>query len=372
MSKIYLAASGYIPTTAGTNRFIGMVKAFSKQGIDVDVVFFTSDKYNSEAPALPHVTYHYYWKYCNVKNDRIKNLLYRSLVSRIFINRVHEGDTVYLYGCSELIYRLTNKKGVRVFQERTEHPLVSTARFMNVKKYLTACPRLNGMFVISSGLKEYFKSIGIPEEKIHIVNMTVDPSRFEGLERKLGERYIAYCGKATNNKDGVDQLIKAFAITSKTHPDVKLYIIGTPPKRADESGNIELVESLGISDKVVFTGVIATECIPQILTDAEVLALDRPNNKQAKYGFPTKLGEYLLTGNPVVITRVGDIPRFLTDGESALLARPDCPEDFARKLDFALDHPEKAKSIGLNGKQVALTYFDSDMEAGKVIEQIIP
>ena len=60
--------------------------------------------------------------------------------------------------------------------------------------------------------------------------------------------------------------------------------------------------------------------VPQLLMDSEVLALDRPNSIQAQCGFPTKLGEYLLTGNPVVVTKVGDIPLFLEDGVSALLA----------------------------------------------------
>ena len=197
--------------------------------------------------------------------------------------------------------------------------------------------------------------------------MTVDPSRFEGLKKEQTERYIAYCGKATNNKDGVDQLIKAFAITSNTHPDVKLYIIGTPPKRADLSGNLELVESLDITGKVVFTGIIPSEQIPQVLMNAEVLALARPENMQAKYGFPTKLGEYLLTGNPVVATSVGDIPLFLRDGESALLADASSINDFASKLNWILDNPESAYLIGQRGKNVAMNYFNTQIESTKML-----
>lgn len=368
MAKFYILKGGYIPNNASTIRLMGMLKAFSDKGIDAEVVFFMSDKNNSEAPKLPHISYHYYWKYFNVKNEKLKTLFYLTLFSRLFYFKVKAGDTVYLYGCNEMISRLVNLEGVRVFHERTEHPLVSKLKILNVRKYLKACTKLDGLFVISSALKKYFESIGTPADKIHIINMTVDASRFESLIKEPSERYIAYCGKATNNKDGVDQLIKSFAITSKTHLDVKLYIIGTPPKRTDQSGNFELVESLGIADKVVFTGVIPADQIPQVLKNAEILALDRPDNIQAKYGFPTKLGEYLLTGNPVVITRVGDIPLFLEDNESALIVNPNAPEVFAEKLNWLLDNQQEGAKIGANGILVAKQKFDSMIEAQKMIK----
>lgn len=38
--------------------------------------------------------------------------------------------------------------------------------------------KVDGMFVISTALKDYFVSCGLPKEKIEIVNMTVDSNRF--------------------------------------------------------------------------------------------------------------------------------------------------------------------------------------------------
>ena len=107
-----------------------------------------------------------------------------------------------------------------------------------------------------------------------------------------------------------------------------------------------------------------------MLKNATILALDRPNNLQAKYGFPTKLGEYLQTGNPVVITRVGDIPIFFKDGESALIAEPENPESFAEKLCWAIEHPVEAREIGIKGKHVADIHFNSLLETKKIINVI--
>lgn len=370
MPKFYFVIDSYSPNTAVTNRCMGMIKRFSERGIRTEVVYFTSGDCVSKAPFFPNIKYLYYWEKLGIKNSKIQYLLSTTLYAWHFCSKVKKGDRVYLYGCNHLVNMLVKRKDIEVYQERTEHPAVSRLPFSNMEKYLKNCAKLTGMFVISNQLKTYFESIGVYRERIHIINMTVDYSRFEKIERNASERYIAYCGKATNNKDGVDDLIKAFALTSQTHEDVKLYIIGSPPNSSEESGNLELVERLGISDKVVFVGVVNSQEMPQILKNAEILALARPDNIQSKYGFPTKLGEYLLTGNPVVITSVGDIPLFLKDNYSAFIACPNNPEVFSRKLNWVLDNKAEANAVGNNGRLVALKEFDSKKEADKIIKVI--
>ena len=105
------------------------------------------------------------------------------------------------------------------------------------------------------------------------------------LKQKGIEKYIAYCGNGANRKDGVDLLLKSFAIISNKHPEYKLYIIGKAP--SNDSENYKLAEELGIINRVVFTGVVPAADIPQLLTNAEILALARPNSIQNTYGFPT-------------------------------------------------------------------------------------
>lgn len=189
---------------------------------------------------------------------------------------------------------------------------------------------------------------------------------------KTADRYIAYCGTASNNKDGVDELIKAFAIVAEKVLDVKLYIIGKTPLTEQKFDNYLLIKRLNLEDRVVFTGVVSAKEMPQLLVNADVLALDRPDNKQAKYGFPTKLGEYLLSGNPVVVTSVGDITKFLTDGVSALIARPQNPKNFADKLLWALTYTEEAICLGGRGKMIALEFFNSLTETQKLYSFMFP
>lgn len=366
MSKFYIVRDCFAPDTAPINRMLGFLKVFATHRGQMDVVFFMPDRKRSKAEPDPHFRYHYYWKYLPFTQNWLRFPLYLYLYKYLFALKVKRGDTVLLLGCSPLVPILTSKKGVHVFHERTEHPEVVKVKFTNLEKYYKASSKLFGLFAISTPIHDFFIKKGVPKSKTHVINMTVDPSRFEHIVKESVPDYIAYCGTASNNKDGVDELIKAFAIVHQQHPGIKLYIIGDTPSKEESSTNLQLIKDLGLTDSVVFTGRISAKLMPQILKNARLLALDRPKNKQADYGFPTKLGEYLLSRNPVVVTKVGTIPDFLEDGVSALLAEERNPKEFASKICWALEHPEEAAIIGNTGCEVALKHFNASIEGERM------
>lgn len=370
---IYFLNFQYLPNTASENRLQGYYHALDKMDIKATVVYIHPDRsHNRVSTKFKNISIEYLWCPYMIYRGPFRRLtLFRYI--RKFLKRLEKGDIVYTYSLSVITKMCEEVKGVKVFAERTEHPKAS-AGFLNPWLTLSeieitkTLQHLSGLFVISRPLKEYYENLGIDSSKIHIINMIVDPERFREIKKQPSkEKYIAYCGNVSNKKDGVNQLIKAFAIVCKHRTDIKLYIIGSTPSKEDSSDNLRLIKDLGIEDKIVFTGVVPSERMPQLLKNAELLALARPNNLQAKYGFPTKLGEYLLTGNPVVVTSVGDIPRFLTDGKSALISEPSRIDKFAEKLLWALDNPKEASIIGKAGEDVATKNFNSEIETRKLL-----
>ena len=62
---------------------------------------------------------------------------------------------------------------------------------------------------------------------------------------------------------------------------------------------------------------------------------------------------------------------FITgDEEFWRVSEASSQEDFASKLNWALDNPQEAKEIGINGQKVAVTYFNYMLESKKIIEVI--
>lgn len=365
---LYIIAGSYKPNIAATLRLLALVKGISDAGLDYRLVFaYPNESFDiiGECSGINRVEY--LWKKHPIKNKYLK--FARSFWDvRRYVSKLPQGSPVLLINANDYLPIIIKyKKRVRLYVENTEHPEVLKV-FPSIlqSSYLKACTQIEGMFVISSALKKLYEDMGV--KKVSLLNMVVDPNRFISVCKSVGkEKYIAYCGSATNTKDGVDILIRAFALFCEKKQEYKLYIIGKNPAFSDDKTNLLLVNELGLKDKVVFTGEVPSEQIPQMLVDAEMLALARPDNRQAQYGFPTKLGEYLLTGNPVVVTAVGDIPLFLEDGTSALIAKPDDEKDFASKMLWVAEHHKEAKEIGLRGKEVALSEFNGDIEAKKIL-----
>lgn len=372
----YIIEYSYNPNTASCNRLFGYFRQWDKMGIEAIVYYLAPNaEHDKVTEKFQHIKFEYCWN---------KLIPYKKFIKRYFINKYIQkiikqlvpGDVVYTYSISLITEQCLTVSGVKVFAEVTEHPnacspVADPSLQLNEASFIYTLHKLSGLFVISNPLKQFFQQCGMPASKIQVINMTVDAGRFEGITKNYNQtRYIAYCGTASNTKDGVDDLIKAFSLVLKKYPDIKLMIIGRTPNKNETSQNLKLIHKLQLSDNIIFTGTVPASKIPQILKDAEILALDRPDNQQAKYGFPTKLGEYLLSGNPVVVTSVGDIPLYLEDGISALIAPPSDENKFSQCLLWALDNPEKAQLIGERGKIVAMKYFNSQIEAAKIIHYI--
>lgn len=368
MNKIIVSLYEYENSGADGIRVAGYIKGFIKLGYDVVLVTTAKENIELQDDHLSIVL-------VDRKQTGFKAI--RKIInSWRLVNatklQYRKGDAIFFYSTPILGFLFGRKR--TLFYEETEVPMhggnESLSRQLMAKLYLWTTKRATGLFVISNSLKQYYIEHGIDSNKICVSNMTVDLSRFEGIEKQpVEDRYIAYCGSIDNHKDGVDTLIEAFAKVSKKVPDVKLYLMGKFAIPEEEKQDKELAKSLNIADKVVFCGLVSSKELPQMLKNADCLVLARPDNKQAKYGFPTKLGEYLLTENPVVVTSVGDIPLFLKNGVNAYLAMPGNVDDIAAKIIEALISPNSA-IIGKSGSDVARMNFNSSLEAKKVIDFI--
>ena len=91
----------------------------------------------------------------------------------------------------------------------------------------------------------------------------------------------------------------------------------------------------------------------------------RPSSLQSTGGFPTKLGEYLSTANPVVVTAVGDIPRFLDDSNS-FIVKPDNNAAFAEQIVRIFDDYATAVEVGKKGRVVAEQNFNYRVQSPRI------
>ena len=373
MTKVYFIYRTYTPNNASTNRALAYMKALSALHYEVTVLFLMPDnRFSRISKELPGISVKYCWDKKYINRRVIKNISYIYYLIDVY-RCVKPGDVVYLYGVVDLMALLVYKKGIRLYVEKTEHPMVYPAKgrifHPSLRQYLNYCRKVDGLFVISTCLRDYFIENGVSADRVRIVNSIVDLSRFAGLVKQSCEPYFAYCGNGNNKKDKVDELIKVFARVASRHNDIKFYIIG-PTKQVykDEQDNVQLVHELGLENRVIFTGMKPAAEVPQLLVNSIALFLTRPDTLQNRAGFSTKLGEYLASGNPVVAASVGDIPLYLKDKENAFVFAPGDFKAVEDAMEYILANPEKARRIGEAGRETAHKHFNALIESRKLIE----
>ena len=339
----------YIPGDASSNFVISFCKGYTEIGLEVKLLLQVNNE--KDIPDVHGVDIFPIFPCGRVEREKV----FRALIKQHFI----KGETIVQhYGCPSWDW-LPFRKKYPTFYTITEVPFADPnmpIRFkaMEWLKRLST-KQATGILVITNYLKDYFTKYGI--RNIQVFNILIDPDRFKIVLKQKPEKFISYCGSVGVYKDGVGDLIEAYSIVRKTHPDVKLRIIGSFFTQQDKSIIMSKVAELQLEKDIVFTGRISPQDMPALLSDSCILALARPNNKQAQYGFPSKVGEYLFTGRPVVVTRVGELENFLKDNETCVFALPDNPINFAEKLIWVLEHPQQGDEIGRAGKLVAQSCF---------------
>jgi glycosyltransferase involved in cell wall biosynthesis len=387
---IVIAVQPFPIGMAATNRIISYSKGLKEEGnvISIHLIRPTEDPRNiinnKVKGSYQGIDFKYFsgtniWKKSKILNfvNYCKGLFHsqKSILCSQEIDCILSNSTNYLINFSYFL--ICKLKKIIFLRVEDEYPPMVYLKHKNYSKvwtwfYINTYYKLfDGMILISECLMRYYKPLMRKKAKQLLVPILVEPERF--LKRPYFPEenpYIAYCGYLGGDKDGVPNLIKSFNIFSKYFPNYKLYLIGYTKNEKERNYLLDLISTLSLSKKVVLTGKVHRDQIPAYLCNASMLALSRPANKQAEGGFPTKLGEYLSTGNPVVATRVGDIPTYLMHKENAFLCEPDNIDDFAEKLIYVASNFKEAKIIADRGRELAISSFNYNFQATRIINFI--
>lgn len=304
--------------------------------------------------------------------------------ARQIIRRLHRKqpvDAILLWYPEDLLnfaaFRtLATSLGTLLIAEKSELPFVYTTRssFIRMVDWLghrIVYPQLDGIIAISSFLYNYFVELLRDPARILQVPILVETAQFGKVQapRSSAAHTIIYCGNLYHEGE-VEGLLRAFATLVCDFPSWRLCVIGDDSDTKRRVSLQSLVAALGLKDHVEFLGQRARREIPSLLADGDIMALPREGALFSTAGFPTKLGEYLASGKPVVVTGTGDIPQYLEHGASAYLVPPGDDVAFAEALRHAMRHPNEAAEVGRRGREVAIREFDTFTNCRKIIDFI--
>jgi len=392
MKLLYLKSYDFPLGGAPQNRWLGICRGLIKQGNNIEVHVYAPSKRDLSVNHLKNHVYkdvHIYnhawrWSPIRKKSDQYFGLIEGVAKTITAIFKSHQSEPIdYVFITVDNLYYvlpffiISKLIGAKFGKEVSEYPqtvcnLKKRYFFQNLIERNISYRWYDIFIVISNNLYSYYKPLAKTSASFCHLPINVDIDRFPHPVSDLHQNYfITYCGDLSQIKDGVITLIRSFAMIKDEFKVLKLKLIGSTNNTSHLHLLNELIIDLQLQDRVIFTGYLKRpEDITEELYRARLLVLAKPNNIQNQGNFPTKLGEYLASGVPVVITRVGELQLYLKDEHNAFLADPDDIDSFADGMRRALRNDSLSVAVGLAGRETALKHF-SHFSQGFILSEFL-
>jgi glycosyltransferase involved in cell wall biosynthesis len=277
-----------------------------------------------------------------------------------------------------LVWIIAKLKGNKIINERNEFPETIRKgikwRVWIYKNFVLwwQYRLMDGLFLMTDELIRFYAPHTKKSCIIQKLPMTVDFARFAAKPgNQSSVKYVFYAGSFSQKKDGVQCLMRAFNAVKDQLPDLELWLAGGKKQNRDTHELKELITSLNLDNKVKLLGELKRDEIPGYLMNAHVLVLPRPDSIQARGGFPTKLGEYLASGKPVIATNVGEIPNYLTEKEAFLISPDHIENELAERIIQISKDYAHALEIAKQGQKRAFECFSTEVNAEKMRQLIL-
>ena len=268
------------------------------------------------------------------------------------------------YNLPVLIFsKLFRIKVIKFVAEIIDKSEFSNSLFGKIKRvgYNYNYKRLNKksdkLLVFSLYLKDFYVRLGYDENKI-LVQPNLTDFDFWKPETNTISYTFGYSG-APYLKDGLHDLFKAISLLTRKNLDISLLVIGDATFGKSLIPSLkEECESLGISEKIFFTGLVELSKVKHYLSECKILAITRPSTLQTKAGFPTKLGEYFAARRPVLATNFGDMEEYFKDGTDIVMAECGNPESIAQKIQWMIENGKELELISEKGYDTAFELLE--------------
>ena len=203
--------------------------------------------------------------------------------------------------------------------------------------------RAEGYVTTTRGLATELETRFGPRRNVTTVpnGVRLPPGRRFRASNPHAEPLVLYAGHLYPWK-GVDVLLHAVARL----PEVRAVVVGGHPAEGDLERLRQMAQTLGVSDRVDFRGMVPVADVQTALAAADVLVLPTTSTASAdRYTSPLKLFEYLAVGRPIVASDLQATREVLEDGRNAILVAPSDADALAAGIRRAVTDASLAAGI---------------------------
>jgi glycosyltransferase involved in cell wall biosynthesis len=184
-----------------------------------------------------------------------------------------------------------------------------------------------------------------PQARIFTIHEAMSPVYFANDWHASAAETIMFVGSPLPWK-GLPVLFAALALVKRRRPQITLIVVGTSSSETDALK--EQCQRLGITSNVTFRGFQPADEIAKLHLQSQVFVLPSQNENS-----PNAVAEAMVSGLPVIASRVGGIPSLVEDGQTGLLVPWGDPQALAEKIEWLLARPAERERLGNNARRVA-------------------
>jgi len=276
------------------------------------------------------------------------------LIWAMMANQAGFGALFFNIAHPQVPYFLELQDGRAFADMTTRQPVLKLVWSLYQKIYL----RATGIKTISNYIAKEVRGIGY-RGPVEVIPNAVDVAKFSApvdeatlraLETKFdkqpGDIFLFTASRLVLSR-GVEDVIQALEFLS---PNVKLLVAGDGEDREKLE---HIARGLEVQDRVIFAGHVDHKDLPAYLKISDVFV--RPSLIE---GLGNSFLEAMAAGIPIIGTRVGGIPDFLTDGETGLFCEVRDPRSIAETVKRYIDDRALVARVTMNASQLVAEKYD--------------
>jgi glycosyltransferase involved in cell wall biosynthesis len=221
---------------------------------------------------------------------------------------------------------------------------------------------------VSEGIREYLISMNICRGIITVIGNGTSINHFKPVANSNCFDF-GFIGNIARWQ-GVEWLIKSFALALKEKPGLSLVIGGSGPHKAD---CVKLAHDYGIVRNVIFAEQIPYSEANNFINNIHICMapfLPRGSSNDNKALSPLKIRDYAACGKPIISSKIPGLEEIEKEG-FGILVEPGNIDELKNAMIYLLDNPDQIAEMGRKARFYAEKNYSWDIIVKCISEEII-
>lgn len=210
------------------------------------------------------------------------------------------------------------------------------------------------------------QKMSIPEGKLHVVHIGVDPSKYSIKIPNLDVPTIGYLSRS-NKENGFEVLVDAFIKLKENRKFSNAKLRVTGGKTGDDvkfiNRQVKKLKRDGFKNDIEFVEDFKTEALGNFFDGLTLLSVPVLDGE----AFGLYQLESLASGIPIVQPALGAFPEIVESSGGGVIYQPNTPDALTKKLTEVLSNPEQIKQMSIKGRKAVEENFNSSVIIKKMI-----